>query len=77
MPGASFSQPIKLFYSSTTPVIVMNTFISNIYVFSQILYQKYPSSLFIKLLGTWRNEGGEQEAIGGLAYFLKPPKKFF
>ncbi len=31
---------------------------------------------YIKLLGTWRNEGGEQEAIGGLAYFLKPPKNF-
>ena len=76
MPGASFSQPIKLFYSSTTPVIVMNTFISNLYVFSQILYQKYPRSLFIRLLGIWADKEGEQTAIGGLAYFLTPPRDF-
>ena len=76
MPGATFPHPIKLFYSSTTPVIIMNTFISNIYVFSQILFQRYPSSLFIKLLGTWTNKDGEQIAIGGLAYFLTPPKNF-
>jgi len=77
MPGASFSQPVKLFYSSTTPVIVMNTFISNLYIFSQILYQKYPQNLIIKLLGTWADVGGEQVATGGLAYFLMPPKNFF
>ena len=76
MPGSTFSQPIKLFYSSTTPVIMMNTFFSNIYVFSQILYQRYPNNLIIKLLGTWANVDGEQIPTGGIAYFLSPPKSF-
>ena len=77
MPGTSFSQPIKLFYSSTTPVIVMNTFISNISTFSQILYQKYQHNLLIKLLGTWATINGEQVATGGIAYFVTPPKNFY
>ena len=76
MPGSTFSQPIKLFYSSTTPVIMMNTFFSNIYVFSQILYQRYPNNLIIKLLGTWTTVNGEQIPTGGIAYFLSPPKSF-
>ena len=76
MPGSTFSQPIKLFYSSTTPVIMMNTFFSNIYVFSQILYQRYPNNLIIKLLGTWATVDGEQIPTGGIAYFLSPPKSF-
>ena len=76
MPGSTFSQPIKLFYSSTTPVIMMNTFFSNIYVFSQILYQRYPNNLIIKILGTWATVDGEQIPTGGIAYFLSPPKSF-
>ena len=76
MPGSSFSQPIKLFYSSTTPVIMMNTFFSNIYIFSQLLYQRYPEKLLIKIIGTWANIDGEQVATGGIAYFLSPPKSF-
>ena len=76
MPGRSFSQPIKLFYSSTTPVIVMNTFISNISTFSQLIYQRYPNNLFVKLLGTWAHVDGEEIATGGVAYFFTPPHSF-
>lgn len=76
-PGASYHQPIKLFYSSTTPIIMMNTFISNLYLISQVLYRRYSKSLFIRLLGTWTEENGESIATSGIAYFLTPPKNFF
>ena len=74
IPGGSFSQPIKLFYSSTTPVIIMNTFISNISIFSQIIYHRYPNNIFVKLLGTWGHIDGEEVATGGVAYFFTPPQ---
>jgi protein transport protein SEC61 subunit alpha len=76
-PGASYKQPIKLFYSSTTPVILINTVISKMYLISQVLYRRYGSSLLIKILGTWSEKNGEQVATGGIAYFVTPPKNFF
>ena len=76
-PGACYKQPIKLFYSSTTPVIISNWIISNLYLISQVLYKRYGSSLLIKLLGTWAEKNGEQVATGGIAYFVTPPKNFF
>ncbi len=77
MPGVTYNQPIKLFYSSTTPIIVINTFISNLYLVSQVLYRRYSSSLLIKILGTWAEKNGEQVATGGIAYFITPPKNLF
>ena len=76
-PGATYMQPIKLFYSSTTPVIIMNTIISNLYLISQVLYRRYGNFLLIQLLGTWTEKGGEQLATGGIAYFVTPPKSLF
>ena len=76
-PGATYMQPIKLFYSSTTPVIIMNTIISNLYLISQVLYRRYGNFLLIQLLGTWTEKGGEQFATGGIAYFVTPPKSLF
>ena len=75
-PGEVLQIPIKLFYSSTTPVIIMNTLISHIYLISQNLYMRNKNSFLIKLLGTWAVKDGEQVAISGLAYFLTPPKDF-
>jgi len=75
--GATYKQPIKLFYSSTTPIIVINTFISNLYLISQVLYRRYNHSFFIRLIGTWAEKNGEQVATGGIAYFITPPKNFF
>ena len=77
IPGATFNHPIKLFYSSTTPIIVMNMIISNLYLISQVLYRRYSSSFLIRLLGTWADKNGEQVATGGIAYFVTPPKSLF
>ena len=77
VPGATYLQPIKLFYSSTTPIIMMNTFISNLYLISQVLYRRYSQSLIIRLLGTWAEVNGEQVATSGIAYFVTPPRNFF
>ena len=74
VPGETHQIPIKLFYSSTTPIIIINIFISNIYRISQVLYNRHSDSFLIKLLGTWAYKDGEQIPISGIAYFLTPPK---
>ena len=76
-PGEVQELRIKLFYSSTTPVIIMNSIISQVYLLSQNLYMKNKESFLIKLLGTWTVKDGENVAISGLSYFLTPPKNFY
>lgn len=76
-PGEVQELRIKLFYSSTTPVIIMNSIISHVYLVSQNLYMKNKESFLIKLLGTWTVKDGENVAISGLSYFLTPPKNFY
>jgi len=67
--------PIKLFYTSNIPVILQPALVSNLYFFSQLLFRKYPSNFFVKLFGDWKsNQHGNYIPIGGLAYYVSPPR---
>ena len=69
------TQPIKLFYCSNTPIILESALVSNLYFISQILYKRYKSFFLIRLLGQWQDvEGGQSIPIGGLAYYISPPR---
>ena len=49
--------------------------VSNLYFISQILYKRYKNFFLIKLLGQWQDgEGGQSIPIGGLAYYISPPR---
>ena len=75
VPGLYMTQPIKLFYCSNTPIILESALVSNLYFISQILYKRYKNNFFIKLLGQWEDrEGGQSIPIGGLAYYISPPR---
>ena len=75
VPGFYMTQPIKLFYCSNTPIILESALVSNLYFISQILYKRYKNNFFIKLLGQWEDrEGGQSIPIGGLAYYISPPR---
>jgi protein transport protein SEC61 subunit alpha len=76
--GYYSSLPIKLFYTSTFPIILQAAFISNIYFFSQILHRKFKGNWFIDILGKWKDVdfGARSVPVGGLAYYLSPPKDF-
>lgn len=76
-PGAYHTQPIKLFYCSNTPIILQSALVSNLYFISQILYKKYKQFFIIRLLGVWQDaEGGHSIPVGGLAYYISPPRNF-
>lgn len=70
--------PIKLFYASSLPVIIMQQGISQIYFVSQVLYRRWKSNMIVNLLGQWQDMeyGGQSVPVGGLAYYISPPNGF-
>lgn len=74
--GIKHEYPIKLFYTSNIPIILMTTFLSNIYYMSQILYSRFSKNFFVRILGVWQEVEmgtGRARPVGGLAYYLTPP----
>jgi protein transport protein SEC61 subunit alpha len=73
--GQQGSYPIKLFYTSNIPIILQSALVSNVYFISQLLFAKWPTNIFVRLLGTWKqlDTGQASKAIGGIAYYLSPP----
>lgn len=74
--GIEQTYPIKLFYTSNMPIILLSALISNLYFFSQILYRRYPANILINLLGRWSDDPrtGGNRPVGGIAYYVSPPQ---
>jgi protein transport protein SEC61 subunit alpha len=49
--GQGGSYPIKLFYTSNTPIILQSALISNLYFFSQLMYKRWRSNILVNWLG--------------------------
>eukprot|EP00477_Mikrocytos_mackini_P000363 GAHX01000386.1.p1 GENE.GAHX01000386.1~~GAHX01000386.1.p1 ORF type:complete len:467 (+),score=49.72 GAHX01000386.1:46-1446(+) len=75
--GHRATYPIKLFYTSSMPVILQNAIVSNIFFISQLLYKHFPGNLITKFLGKWTDEGRYSMPVAGLAYYITPPAHFF
>mmetsp|Transcript_70904 Transcript_70904/g.98220 ORF Transcript_70904/g.98220 Transcript_70904/m.98220 type:complete len:208 (-) Transcript_70904:178-801(-) len=71
--------PVKLFYTSNIPIILQTAFVSNLYFFSQVLHKKFRNNYFVSFIGKWQeyDMAGHQAPIGGLAYYISPPRDFF
>jgi protein transport protein SEC61 subunit alpha len=76
--GLRNNYPIKLFYTSNFPIILQTALVSNLYFLSQILYKKFKTNFFVRLLGQWQDieMGGQSIPVAGLAYYLSPPRDF-
>lgn len=73
--GHISSFPIKLFYTSNTPIMLQSALTSNVFLISQMLYQRFPNNPIICLLGVWGVKPGTmgpQVALSGLAYYIQP-----
>lgn len=53
MRGQRGSYPVKLFYTSNMPIMLESALTSNVYLISQMLYNRFPENLLVKLLGVW------------------------
>eukprot|EP01064_Diplonema_japonicum_P002524 TRINITY_DN115_c5_g4_i1.p1 TRINITY_DN115_c5_g4~~TRINITY_DN115_c5_g4_i1.p1 ORF type:complete len:478 (+),score=144.89 TRINITY_DN115_c5_g4_i1:58-1491(+) len=75
-------QPIKLFYTSNMPIILQTALVSNLYFISQVLYTRFPTNIFVNLLGQWEEPSysstgfGAHVPVSGLAYYVSPPQSF-
>jgi protein transport protein SEC61 subunit alpha len=76
--GQQGTYPIKLFYTSNIPIILLSALVANVYFISQLLYKRYPTWLLVKLLGRWSEatESSGSVPVGGLSYYVSPPRNF-
>ena len=77
--GNQGSYPIKLFYTSNMPIILQTALVSNLYFVSQLLYNRAPTNVLVRLLGKWQEvegSGGTKIPVGGIAYYISPPQSF-
>merc|ERR1711935_513123 len=76
--GQQGSYPIKLFYTSNMPIILQTALTSNLYFVSQLLYNRAPTNILVRLLGKWQDTegGGNTIPVGGIAYYISPPSSF-
>lgn len=75
--GASQNYPIKLFYLSSTPIILQTALVSNLHFISHLLYKRFKTNPLIRLIGIWQETeggGGQARLVGGLAYYFTPPR---
>ncbi|KAI9022551.1 SecY subunit domain-containing protein [Hyaloraphidium curvatum] len=74
--GQQGTYPIKLFYTSNMPIMLTSALVSNLYFISQLLYNRFPDNIMVRLLGVWKsNEGAPQQfASGGFAYYVSAPE---
>jgi protein transport protein SEC61 subunit alpha len=75
--GQEGNYPIKLFYTSNMPIILQTALVSNLYFVSQLLYNRAPTNVLVRLLGKWQEvEGtaGTKIPVGGIAYYISPPQ---
>jgi protein transport protein SEC61 subunit alpha len=75
--GQEGNYPIKLFYTSNMPIILLTSMVSNLYFVSQLLYNRAPTNVLVRLLGKWQEvEGsaGQKIPVGGIAYYISPPQ---
>jgi len=73
--GHRAAYPIKLFYTSNMPIMLQSALTSNIFMISQMLYNKFPDNLLVRLFGVWEPHEGSSQffATSGLAYYITPP----
>lgn len=74
--GQQGAYPVKLFYTSNMPIMLVSALVSNVFFISQLLFKRFPDNFLVRLLGVWKNhEGVPQEfASGGFAYYISPPQ---
>lgn len=73
--GQRGTYPIKLFYTSNMPIMLQSALTSNMFMVSQMVFNRFPENILVRILGTWTPYQGTNQMIasGGLAYYMSPP----
>jgi len=71
--GSVSTLPVQLFYTRNIPIIMQSALVSQLFIISQFLYNKYTNNFLVTLLGTWENEGFRQVPTSGICYYMSSP----
>ncbi|KAK3647730.1 translocon subunit [Elasticomyces elasticus] len=73
--GMRGSYPVRLFYTSNMPIMLQSALSSNVFLFSQMLYNKLPDNLLVRMIGVWEAREGTSQVMpaSGLVYYMSPP----
>ncbi|CAG8723107.1 11924_t:CDS:2, partial [Acaulospora colombiana] len=73
--GQRSTYPVKLFYTSNMPIMLQSALTTNVFLISQMLYNRFPDNFLVRLLGVWSPYEGSSQlfASGGLSYYMSPP----
>ncbi|SCZ90634.1 BZ3500_MvSof-1268-A1-R1_Chr9g10903 [Microbotryum saponariae] len=73
--GQRGTYPVKLFYTSNMPIMLESALTSNVFIVSQMLFNRFPENLAVRLLGVWEpmEDSAQLMAKSGLAYYMSPP----
>ena len=71
--NANSTLPIKLLYTSSTPIMLWSNLLSILQVGSRSLYQRYSENMFIRMLGTWSSDIRSNTPSSGVIYYISPP----
>ncbi|KAI5479020.1 hypothetical protein MNV49_004302 [Pseudohyphozyma bogoriensis] len=73
--GQRGTYPVKLFYTSNMPIMLESALTSNVFILSQMLFNRFPENFFIRLLGVWEplEDSAQLFAKSGLVYYMSPP----
>jgi len=55
--GQRAAYPVKLFYTSNMPIMLQSALCSNIFILSQMLFNRFPDNILVRLLGVWEVSG--------------------
>lgn len=70
------SYPIRLFYTSSMPILLQSALFANIFLASYLLYTYFGNNLIVRVLGVWSTLENSAKAVpvGGIAYYLSAPQ---
>ncbi|CEQ41323.1 SPOSA6832_03040 [Sporobolomyces salmonicolor] len=73
--GQRGTYPVKLFYTSNMPIMLESALTSNVFIVSQMLFNRFPENFFIRLIGVWEpmEDSAQLFAKSGLVYYMSPP----
>lgn len=72
--GMTSTIPIQLFYTRNIPIIMQSALVSQAFIVSQFLYNKFTDNFLVNLLGAWENEGFRQVPTAGICYYISAPQ---
>jgi protein transport protein SEC61 subunit alpha len=74
--GMRGSYPIRLFYTSNMPIMLQSALSTQVFLLSQMLYNRFSENLLVRLIGVWETiegQGAQLHAVSGIAYYMSPP----